>query len=391
MGVKVRERPKGSGIWWVYVDHQGDRKAKKIGRDKRSAVDVAKKIEAKLILGEMNLDKPDNKAPNFEKYATTWLDVTVPATCKPSTVSSYKGLLDNHILPLFGPKPVNEINRLMVKNFLMGKYKAGHASSTVGHMKSAISGVLNLAVDDEVIPANPTHRIGKIFRVKHIQDNINPLDREELSVLLETFVAHFPNHYPLALLLARTGMRLGEAMALKWADIDFHGRFIIVERGFSRGKIETPKSGKSRRVDMSKQLANVLSGLKHRRKVETIKKGWKKMPEWVFVSSLGTSLDINNWRRRIFDKALEKAGLRKVRIHDLRHTFASLLIQAGESLVYVRDQLGHHSIRVTVDIYGHLAPGGNKAAVDRLDDPGFSATIRNPSATNEKRATALTP
>ena len=391
MGVKVRERPKGSGDWWVFIDHQGDRKAKKIGRDKRLAIDVAKKIEAKLILGEMNLDKPDNKVPKFQEYAKAWIDVTVPATCKPSSVSSYKGLLDNHILPLFGPKPVNEINRLMVKNFLMGKYKSGHASSTVGHMKSAISGVLNLAVDDEVIPANPTHRIGKIFRVKHIQDNINPLDREELSILLETFVAHFPNHYPLALLLARTGMRLGEAVALKWADIDFHGRFINVERGFSRGKIETPKSGKSRRVDMSKQLANVLSELKHRRKIETVKKGWKKMPDWVFVSSLGTSLDINNWRRRIFDKALEKAGLRKVRIHDLRHTFASLLIQAGESLVYVRDQLGHHSIRVTVDIYGHLAPGGNKAAVDRLDDPGFSATIRNPSATNEKRATALTP
>jgi hypothetical protein len=298
MGVKVRERPKGSGDWWVYIDHQGDRKAKKIGRDKRLAIDVAKKIEAKLILGEMNLDKSDNKVPKFQEYAKAWIDVTVPATCKPSSLSSYQGLLNNHILPLFGPKLVNEINRLMVKNFLM---------------------------------------------------------------------------------------------ALKWADIDFHGRFINVERGFSRGKIETPKSGKSRRVDMSKQLANVLSELKHRRKIETVKKGWKKMPEWVFVSSLGTSLDINNWRRRIFDKALEKAGLRKVRIHDLRHTFASLLIQAGESLVYVRDQLGHHSIRVTVDIYGHLAPGGNKAAVDRLDDPGFSATIRNPSATNEKRATALTP
>jgi integrase len=70
---------------------------------------------------------------------------------------------------------------------------------------------------------------------------------------------------------------------------------------------------------------------------------------------------------------LEKAGLRESRIHDLRHTYASLLIQAGESLAYVRDQLGHHSIKVTVDVYGHLAPEGKKEAVDRLDD----ATIRN--------------
>ena len=57
-----------------------------------------------------------------------------------------------------------------------------------------------------------------------------------------------------------------------------------------------------------------------------------------------------------------------MRIHDLRHTYASLLIQQGESLVYIKEQLGHHSIQVTVDIYGHLVPGGNKAAVDRLDD-----------------------
>ena len=392
MAVKVREKVKGSGEWWLFIDYKGKRKARKFGRDKRKATDAAEKIKAKLVLGDFGLlDSKDQKTATFGEYAHNWISVVVPATCKPSTVSSYKGLLDNHILPLFGSKPANEINRLMVKNFLMEKYKSGQASSTVGHMKSAISGVLNLAVDDETIPANPTHRIGKIFRVKHIQDNINPLNREELSILLETFATHFPKHYPLALLLARTGLRFGEALALKWTDIDFHGRFINVERGFSRGKIETPKSGKSRRVDMSKQLANVLSELKHSRKIETIKKGWKKMPEWVFVSSLGTSLDINNWRRRIFDKVIEKAGLRKVRIHDLRHTFASLLIQAGESLVYVRDQLGHHSIRVTVDIYGHLAPGGNKEAVDRLDDPGFSATIRNPSATNGKRVPALTP
>ena len=69
-------------------------------------------------------------------------------------------------------------------------------------------------------------------------------------------------------------------------------------------------------------------------------------------------------------------GLRKVRVHDLRHSYTSLPIQVGESLAYVRDQLGHHSIEVTVDIYGHLAPEGNKAAVDRLDDD-FPTTIRN--------------
>ena len=74
---------------------------------------------------------------------------------------------------------------------------------------------------------------------------------------------------------------------------------------------------------------------------------------------------------------LRKAGLRRVRFHDLRHTFASLLIQNRESLAYIRDQLGHASIQLTVDTYGHLVPGANREAVDRLDD----APVRNPDAT----------
>lgn len=107
---------------------------------------------------------------------------------------------------------------------------------------------------------------------------------------------------------------------------------------------------------------------------------------WVFTNEKGGMLDGDNWRSRVFYKALEKAKLRKFRIHDVRHTYASLLIQAGESLAYVRDQLGHHSIKVTVDIYGHLVPGANRAAVDRLDDAP-DATIRNLSATtNEEGA-----
>jgi len=84
------------------------------------------------------------------------------------------------------------------------------------------------------------------------------------------------------------------------------------------------------------------------------------MPEWVFITEKGTHLDASHWRNRTFNKALEKAGLRRVNVHSLRHAYASLLIQAGESLAYVRDQLGHHSIKVTVDIYDHLVPGAIK-------------------------------
>ena len=92
------------------------------------------------------------------------------------------------------------------------------------------------------------------------------------------------------------------------------------------------------------------------------------MDGWLFTTPSGTQLDPANMRERVFYKLLEKAKLRRVRFHDLRHTFASLLIQQGESLVYIKDLLGHHSIQITVDVYGHLVPGGNRGAVDKLDD-----------------------
>ena len=81
----------------------------------------------------------------------------------------------------------------------------------------------------------------------------------------------------------------------------------------------------------------------------------------------GTQIDQSNLRK-LFNRLLTDARLRRVRFHDLRHSFASLLLQQGESLTYVKEQMGHSSINVTVDIYGHLVPGGNRQAVDKLDD-----------------------
>ena len=86
-------------------------------------------------------------------------------------------------------------------------------------------------------------------------------------------------------------------------------------------------------------------------------------------------------RDRVFYGLLTRAGIRKVRFHDLRHTFASLLLQNGESPVYVKEQMGHSSIQITVDLYGHLIPGGNKQAVDRLDTPVDKSRSEAESAT----------
>lgn len=191
---------------------------------------------------------------------------------------------------------------------------------------------------------------------------------EEVSIFLAA-QCHAARHYPLFLCAVRTGRRLGELLALQWGDLDFQGHFLLAQRNYTHGKVTTPKSGEVRRVDMSKGLAQTLVSLRVERQLEASANGWQNIPEWVFCSETGSLMDGDNLRHRAFYAVLKVSGLRKIRFHDLRHTFASLALQQGESPVYVKEQMGHSSIAITVDLYGHLIPGGNRQAVDRLDEP----------------------
>jgi integrase len=212
------------------------------------------------------------------------------------------------------------------------------------------------------------------------------LTREEVSLLLTTTKDKLPRYFPLFLCAVRTGMRMGELLALQWGDIDWQSRFIDVHRNYTHWKITTPKSGESRRVDMSRELAQALKDLQTEQQIEAAARAWPEVPSWVFCSEVGGLLHPHNVRDRIFYGLLTKAKLRKVRFHDLRHSFASLLLQNGESPVYVKDQMGHSSIQVTVDLYGHLIPGGNKQAVDRLDLPVDKPRLGLNSATPRNQA-----
>ena len=148
-------------------------------------------------------------------------------------------------------------------------------------------------------------------------------------------------------------------------------RFILVQHNYVRREHTTTKSKKRRRVDLSRELRKVLIELRDKRLLEAFLKGKNDISdELVFPSPEGSILDPDNLYHRYFQPVLSKAGLRKIRLHDLRHTFGSLLIQNGASLVYVKEQMGHSSIQVTVDIYGHLIPGANVSFVDRLDEIG---------------------
>ncbi len=282
--------------------------------------------------------------------------------------------MKNHIAPELGGLLITEITRGKIKSFLLGKLNNGYARSTVSHMKDVISGVLTTAMDDELIPANPALGLRGILKKKSKpEDEIDPLTDAELNLLLKTVYdsPRLKNHFCLFLLLARTGMRIGEALALQWGDIDFNGRFIQVRRSVVRGVVSTPKSGKSRRVDMSLQLTEAVKAHEAQSKVKGMALGFGGVPEFVFTDATGGMIDKDNWRRRVFNKALKEATLRTIRIHDLRHTYATLRIAKGDNIADVAGQLGHHSVKLTLDVYHHWIPGEKKGEVDGLDSSIF--------------------
>jgi integrase len=157
-------------------------------------------------------------------------------------------------------------------------------------------------------------------------------------------------------------MRLDELLGLQWGDIDSYGKFITVQRSFKRNRMSDTKTGKTRRVDMSDQLATVLLELLRQRKAEALQKGTGEVIATIFHKN-GKPMS-QNTIRNIFKRILKKAGLREIRFHDIRHTYASILLSNGESPVYVKEQLGHSSYDMTVDIYGHLIPGSNRGSVN---------------------------
>ncbi len=307
--------------------------------------------------------------PTFAELAETWITKVVPTTCKASTARDYESILQRHLLPAFGDRQVDHITRFDIKNLLLGKIKDGYAPSTVTHMKNAISGILALAVDDELLPANPALALGRLWREKPRGQKVNPFSEDELRRLLDTIRAdaYWSWYYPLVATLALAGLRAGEACGLQWADIDHDEGLIHVRRSLSRMEVVLPKSGKTRKVDMAASLGRLLREHRTNMKREALARGWGRPPEFVFVTLKGRPVDINPFRRHVWNPAQDKAGVPRRRIHDLRHTYATLRISRGDNPADVSAQLGHHSVQFTLDQYYHwLRNDKARAEVDNL-------------------------
>jgi integrase len=265
------------------------------------------------------------------------------------------------------------------------------ARSTVRNAISVMRGIFNHAIEEGLLEFNPVSNVGRFTRTAKTSEVKGvALTTKEVEKFLDTAKLTCPAYHPLFLLAVRAGLRRGELVALQWGDIEFGedvndtNRYILVQHNYVHREHTTTKSRRTRRVDMSRELRRVLIDMRDAR-VRAAKLIGKAdiSKEEVFQSPEGDILDPDNLYHRYFVPVLAASGIRKIRLHDLRHTFGSLLIQSGASIVYVKEQMGHSSIQVTVDTYGHLIPGANVSYVDRLDEKPKKnrSSVQQPSAT----------
>lgn len=231
MGVTIREKPPGSGKWWIFISHHGKRRSKKVGSRAR-ALKVAEDTRHLLAQGDLGiLKQPPGAVQTFYEYAREWLDRYIaPPMRQPGTFRRYSTLLEQHIKPVIGHIPITDLTRSHCRDMLADYYKSGASKSSVELMLCVLTGALGHAVDDELIKANPAAGISRKLRLKRDKDEISPLTAAQVNKVLDQIAAAAPDLWPAFLTAFRTGLRVGELCALRWEDINFAERNISVQR-----------------------------------------------------------------------------------------------------------------------------------------------------------------
>ncbi len=299
----------------------------------------------------------DLKPISFREYAKKWLEFH-RANVKPSSYDSYRSVVNSHLVKAFGDHALSAIARPSLRQFTADLLETGRAPKTARNVLTILHKILEDALEDGYLRSNPAHK----FRKPKVSiERVDFLTPEEVH----QFLNHVsPPMYPLFLTAVMTGMRRGEILGLQRGDIDWHGGQIHVRRALYKRRFVTPKSRKGlRAIDMAPTLAHTLQGhlLAIADASDTL----------VFPAKRGKPLDPDNLVKREFQPALRRAELRQIRFHDLRHTYASLLINNNENIKYISEQMGHASVQITLDRYGHLFPNAKREAVMRLEKSLF--------------------
>jgi integrase len=337
MAAKLREK---DGFYWVVVHHKGRRKWKKIGRDKREALKVVHKVNAQLALGEFPMASPKSVS-TISQALWRWHEDYEP-TLSLSFVEQAEINIRLHLEPAFGNLRLDELEERHLLQFVREKSldaKRPLSPKTLHNILALLRRVMALAVDAREIERNPCRNLGRLLaKVKRQQatevEHVNSWSRQEVATLLVMARELNPDFFPLLAFLLYTGARRSEALGLRWGDVDFSAGRILIRRALVRGRLGTPKSGKARSVVLSPALAAILEDLLSERRAACLKGRWPEVPEFVFCSLNGGLLDERNvtrsWQR--LRRRLQKRGVRPLRLHDARHTYASLALASGKSV-----------------------------------------------------------
>jgi len=284
-------------------------------------------------------------------------------TFKPSYEIEARRIISYHLIPFFGSRDLRELREPDLLEFVRVKLDAGLAPKTMRNALSVLRRVLTLLQRDGRVTLNPAARIGELMRradrrVGTEASGVDSWSPEEVATLLRVAQEHEPRFSPALATLFYTGLRRGELLGLKWKDVDFERRRLHVRRAYVKGSITTPKSGRGRHVAMAPALASLLLDVLAARRREALGYGWPEPPEWVFPSQTGSPIDQDNFERswRRVRRRAQALGVRPLRLHCARHTYASLALGSGKSVRWVADQLGHADPALTLRVYAHVIP-----------------------------------
>jgi integrase len=329
---------------------------------KRSAGTLAeaRDLKASLITDVRRGEYRPQTRIRFKEYAREWAATYQGRTSRgirPETLLDYKADLERHAIPFFGHLELAEIEPRDLKAlaaYLAGK---GLAPATVRCILGPVRALFATAYEDGLIRTNPAAGLRLAQPNQHGQQ----AKRKALSEAeLQRFLAALPPEWRLFFeFLAHTGLRIGEAIALTWNDVDLGKRRLHVRRRLYRGRLDTPKSDYGLRIiPLAPALTQALWRMRGTRPGDAV----------VFSSEAGGYLDPSNTRARVLKPAARKAGLPWIGFHTFRHTCATTLFRHGLNAKQVQAWLGHHSPAFTLSTYIHLLP-------DDLPDPDFLDSV----------------
>lgn len=304
-------------------------------------------------------------------YATRWATTTLAASDrKPSTQSLYATLISKHVVgSVLGSMPLAKVRKSHVDGWLAGLKRKQLAASTRRSCFIVLSAVFSDAVKDDRLARNV---VTLCERPKVTKEEAEYLTLEQVAQLLNASAES--RYRPLFEFLLNTGMRRGEALALKWTDVDTRKDVIKVcgtlARQDGRLVVTSTKTAKSARVlPMSPKVAALLSSIRAAQRVERLQAGSKwAATGFVFTTEIGEPCDPRNALRAL-KTAAKRAGLSEgIGLHTLRHTGAAVAIANGTHLKVISELWGHSSVAITGDVYGHVAPELAADAMAALSD-----------------------